>query len=219
MIIFDPDRQSFDETGFDRKQFIRSEHDTYGWKDPVGMIIYAKQDRTFVFSSTYCQPWHFRAGINLVGAPCASGLKAFQLIESMGGINVVDSIQRFNIDEGRFESSVYHDGHPSGVDFPILSGEGYFATTSAILNAYYAGFDLFKNYYGSSTTEYAVSIDAYIAGQNIISASLTTPTAHILNFTYDSDLPGGGQVHPDTGIIYYGKLYNAGDSDFPRQVH
>lgn len=39
---------------------------------------------------------------------------------------MVDSIQRFNKDTGLFETSVYHSGQPSGVDFSIISGEGYF---------------------------------------------------------------------------------------------
>lgn len=93
----------------------------------VGLIVYAKQDATFTFTSRYCPTWNLSGGINLVGTSCAASvLTAFQLLENLGGDGLVSSIQRFNRNTGEFETAGYHNGQPVGVDFSIVAGEGYF---------------------------------------------------------------------------------------------
>ena len=92
-----------------------------------GLIVYGKMDMVIPFTSIVCPALNLHAGANLVGFPCAaSGLTAFQLLEKLGGEAAVSSVQRFNPATGRFDTAAYKNGEPTGVDFSIVSGEGYF---------------------------------------------------------------------------------------------
>ena len=96
-----------------------------------GIIVYSKGDKAVSFNPTAlpqnsyveCLAVDLNAGLNVVTFPCVpAGLTSFQLIADLGGEATVSSIQRYNEGEGRFETAVYHNGQPAGVDFPVAAG-------------------------------------------------------------------------------------------------
>lgn len=99
-----------------------------------GIIIYSMVDKSVSFNPTVrphnsyveCVDVDLNAGLNVVTFPCVpAGYTAFQLLQAIGNDTVVSSIQRYNEGKGQFESAVYHDGQPAGVDFTVVAGEGY----------------------------------------------------------------------------------------------
>jgi hypothetical protein len=68
-----------------------------------------------------------KPGFNLVGfAYSEEGYSAYQLLNDLG-IENISSIQRYSTEKGAFETASFRqDGIPVGVDFSIVSGEGYF---------------------------------------------------------------------------------------------
>ncbi|MEW6215831.1 MAG: thrombospondin type 3 repeat-containing protein, partial [Nitrospirota bacterium] len=126
ILIFDPNSQIFNEVGYkETGQFYGQNLSLTSGQ--VGLIIYAKQDATFTFTSKYCSTWNLKTGTNLVGTPCApTDMTAFQLLKAIGDETVVSSIQRFNTDTGMFETAGYLNGQIVGVDFSMKAGEGYF---------------------------------------------------------------------------------------------
>lgn len=72
-------------------------------------------------------------GANLIGHPKPrADLHCFGLLTGMG-TSAVNAIQRFNTITGAFETCIWVDNgggpQPAGVDFPIISGEGYLVHT------------------------------------------------------------------------------------------
>lgn len=128
ILVSDPSGQTFNELGYNQTgQFYGQNFSLESSQSLAGFIVYAKQDASFTFTSRYCPTWSLRVGTNLVGTPCAAqGMTAFQLLEKIRNEAMISSIQRFNPDTGRFETAVYENGQPVGVDFPIVAGEGYF---------------------------------------------------------------------------------------------
>ncbi len=92
-----------------------------------GLIVYAKQDQEVSFTSVLCSGADLNQGFNLIGIACPpENYTAFQLLTALGSSNVT-SIQRYSTDNGMFETAGYdQSSNPSGVDFPIIAGEGYF---------------------------------------------------------------------------------------------
>lgn len=127
--VFNQALQVFNEAGYDGSGIF------YGENLPLpagqglpGVIIYAKQEMTFQFTSKYCQKWHLQPGTNLVGTGCVpDGLTAEKVLQNLGGNTKAVSIQRFNPDTGDFETRAFDAaGNQYGINFPILSSEGYF---------------------------------------------------------------------------------------------
>ncbi len=99
-----------------------------------GIIIYSKVDKSVSFnpavlphnSYVECVAVDLNAGLNVITFPCVpAGLTAFQLLQAIGDDTMVSSIQRYDEGDGRFETAVYHNGQPAGVDFPVMAGKGY----------------------------------------------------------------------------------------------
>ncbi len=92
-----------------------------------GLIVYAKQDKEVSFASLLCSNLDLQQGFNLIGMACPpESYTAFQLLNDLGSINV-SSIQKYATEKGMFETAGFDPGsNPSGVDFPIVAGEGYF---------------------------------------------------------------------------------------------
>ena len=66
------------------------------------------------------------SGLNVVTFPSIpEGFSAYLLIDQIDILGAVSSIQRFNRESGRFETTVYDQGAPSGINFPIQRGEAY----------------------------------------------------------------------------------------------
>ena len=128
ILVFDPNNQTFTEFGYDQTgQPYGQNFNFESGQDLWGLIIYAKKDASLPLTSLYCPTWDLNPGMNLFGTPCAApGMSAFELLKRIGDETVVSSIQRFNPDTGRFETAVYKDGQPAGVDFQIIPGEGIF---------------------------------------------------------------------------------------------
>lgn len=128
VMVFDQYGQMFDEAGYNEAgQFYGINLSLPSGKGLPGLIVYAKEDIQFIFTTKFCYKWNLRAGNNLVGTPCASAnMTAYQLLQKIGDDTVVYSIQRFNADTGKFETASYINAQPAGVNFPISAGEGYF---------------------------------------------------------------------------------------------
>ncbi len=101
--------------------------ETYALGGNEGMVVYAKEDKSVGFAMAVCTDLNLAQGFNLVGIGCPpAGYGAFQLLVDLGPENV-SSIQRYNQDKGTFETAAFEeDGSVSGVNFLIVSGEGYF---------------------------------------------------------------------------------------------
>jgi hypothetical protein len=127
-LIFNSADKNYAEAGYDGAlKFYGTNIMLPAGEGLPGLIVYAKQDSAFTFTSKYCPTWDLRAGTNLVGTPCASAnLTAFDLFNSLGGKDYVSSIQRFNTDRGKFETAGHINSQPAGMNFPIKAGEGYF---------------------------------------------------------------------------------------------
>ncbi len=93
-----------------------------------GMIVYARQEKEVNFTSMLCGSHDLTPGMNVVGFACPpDGYSAFDLLDALGADNAF-SIQRFNADTGKFETAAFdieNGNQISGVDFTIVSGEGY----------------------------------------------------------------------------------------------
>jgi hypothetical protein len=104
------------------------EGEDYELVNGEGYIVYSKAAKTvdLVFSDQ-CSVTGLKRGVNLIGTPCVSvNMTAYQLLQKIGDDTVVYSVQRFNAETGKFETAGYLTGQPSGVDFLIKAGEGYF---------------------------------------------------------------------------------------------
>ena len=69
-------------------------------------------------------------GMNLFHYPSTVPLTttAYSLLSLFGGDTFVNKIQRLNPSTGQYETAEYLIGVPSGIDFPIATGEGYLVT-------------------------------------------------------------------------------------------
>ena len=128
MLICDGVSQTFTEAGYDGGGIFYGENSVLpAGQGLPGLIIYAKQNADYSFTSKYCHSWDLRIGINFVGTGCVpEELTAFDLLQDIGDNTVAINIQRFNPNTGTFETAAYDEtGLPIGIDFPIVSGEGY----------------------------------------------------------------------------------------------
>lgn len=91
-----------------------------------GLIAYANLDKDISFATVLCVGYDLQTGFNLVGFACPPvDYTAFQLLTDIGEI-YISSIQRYNTITGNFESAGFNEnGTESGVNFPIVPGEGY----------------------------------------------------------------------------------------------
>jgi hypothetical protein len=91
-----------------------------------GLIVYAKQDKEVIYTSVLCSTLDLNQGFNLIGIGCPpENYTAFQLLTALGSSNVA-SVQRYSTETGMFETAGFDQSNPSGVDFSIVAGEGYF---------------------------------------------------------------------------------------------
>lgn len=92
-----------------------------------GIIVYANQQVDISFATIFCPEFDLKQGINVIGIACPTfSSTAYQLLNGLGSDNVV-SIQRFSAEKGTFETAGFDgNNHPSGIDFSIVPGEGYF---------------------------------------------------------------------------------------------
>ena len=92
-----------------------------------GLIVYAAGEKQVGFVTVDCSSFDLNQGFNLIGIACpAEGYTAFDLLSSFSSKNV-SSIQRYSTEKGAFETAGFGpEGRLVGVDFLIVSGEGYF---------------------------------------------------------------------------------------------
>jgi len=73
-----------------------------------------------------CPVTNLNAGINIIGIRCIPpGYTSFQMLSQIGNDTVVSSIQKYNIQTGRYETAIYVNDVPSGDAFLIQHGEAY----------------------------------------------------------------------------------------------
>ena len=91
-----------------------------------GVIVYTMKEKQMVFDTITCTQPVFKEGTNLIGISCpAEGYSAYQFLSEYGAEGV-DTVFRYSPVKGVFETaSIGLEGTPVGVDFAIVSGEGY----------------------------------------------------------------------------------------------
>ncbi len=127
MLVFDQTSQQYLEAGYnDGGEFYGTNLTLSAGQGLPGLIIYAKQDVDFEFTSRYCYPWDLKQGLNLLGTPClAGGYTSFDLLTSLGTPDEIISFQDFNPENGLFETASYLDGYPVGALFAVKPGDAY----------------------------------------------------------------------------------------------
>lgn len=131
ILVYDKASGSYRTTYYDTSA-TAGDNVAIGYGD--GIIIYSKVNKSVSFNPSVrprnsyveCVAVDLNAGLNVITFPCVpTGLSSFQLLQDIGDDTMVSSIQRYNESEGQFETAVYHNGQPAGVDFPVAAGEGY----------------------------------------------------------------------------------------------
>ncbi|MGA1794693.1 MAG: carboxypeptidase regulatory-like domain-containing protein [bacterium] len=93
-----------------------------------GYIVYANEDMTRIVRNLYTQGTqdiYLYEGMNLVGfASLPLGYTAFDLLWGLGRDYVL-AVYRYNTFWGDWDSAYWLNGSSSGVNFPIVFGEGY----------------------------------------------------------------------------------------------
>jgi hypothetical protein len=102
------------------------EGENYELVNGEGYIVYSKVAKAVdLFMGNQCSVSGLKIGLNLIGTPCISvNMTAYQLLQKIGDDTVVSSIQRYITDTGKFDTAIYLNGQPAGVDFPIKAGGG-----------------------------------------------------------------------------------------------
>jgi len=96
-------------------------------KTGEGYILQAVTDFTKNFiGPVQCGDIVLEAGINIVGLSCLPpNFSAYDLLDYLGGVGVVSSVQRFNKQNGRFETATFMGSDPVGMDFALSNTESY----------------------------------------------------------------------------------------------
>jgi len=93
-------------------------------------LVHMKVQKQLTFKGTQdCTTVELYKGFNLVGVSCPpAAYTAFSALKAMGDSTL--RIMRYNRDMAIFEEAVFDaSGIPTGVDFPIVNGEGYVIET------------------------------------------------------------------------------------------
>ncbi len=131
ILVYDKAAGSYRTTYYDASA-LAGDNAAIGHGD--GIIIYSRVNKSVSFnpavrprnSYVECVAVDLNAGLNVITFPCVpAGLTSFQILQAIGDDTMVSSIQRYNEGEGQFETTVYHNGQPAGVDFTVVAGEGY----------------------------------------------------------------------------------------------
>jgi hypothetical protein len=126
ILWLNPTTGIYEETAYDSSGGI------VGTNFPVkagdAWLVYARVSKPLNYNVVIsCPPISLTSGTNLISVPCApANLTAYQLLKGLGGASAVSAIQSLDSNTGEFQTAGYMDGVPSGADFPILSGYGYF---------------------------------------------------------------------------------------------
>jgi len=79
-----------------------------------------------VLGSSDCRPVELIAGLNATRLRCLpDDYSAHEMLEDLGGDQVVRAIQKFDRDSNRYLTASFSNGVPIGDDFPILEAESY----------------------------------------------------------------------------------------------
>lgn len=117
------------------------EGDQYDIVTGEGYLVFMNEEKIVSFAGQIsCPPYLFSPGMNLISIPCMPpGATSYDLLGQMGMDDAISSIQRYNPDNGSFETTAFYNGQPSGVEFRLINGMGYIAqvrltsTTSSML--------------------------------------------------------------------------------------
>ncbi|MFK5950989.1 MAG: thrombospondin type 3 repeat-containing protein [Methylococcales bacterium] len=82
-----------------------------------------------------CHDINLVQGINIIGLSCIPGnFSAYDLLDYMGGVSAVSSIQRFNQLNGRFETATFQGANTIGVDFTLSNTKSYLVHAKQSVN-------------------------------------------------------------------------------------
>lgn len=103
------------------------EGDDFDIDKAQGVIALVQQPGVLVLRQpVICPVTDLNAGVNITGVRCIPpGYTAFQMLSKIGDDTVVSSIQKYDIQTGRYKTAIYVNGNPSGDDFQIQQGEAY----------------------------------------------------------------------------------------------
>lgn len=107
--------------------------DNFTIKPGFGYLVRMKKSKSIGFSGLAdCQNINLKQGLNFIGVNCPPvGYSASDLLEALGGNEVIKNIQRFNRETGTYEV-VYSSGVAvQSHDFPINVGEAYVVNSLA----------------------------------------------------------------------------------------
>ncbi len=81
------------------------------------------------------------AGLNVFSYPVQTqdGFSAFDLLQAIGDDAVINSIDKYNPDNGRYERVFWQNGLPAGVNFSIKRGEAYLVHMQVNKNVTFEG--------------------------------------------------------------------------------
>ena len=129
---FNPASQRFEECGAGNNFAVKT--------GEAYMVVMKMAKEVALRAQPVCPSLNLAAGLNLIGHPSPqTNLRCFGLLNGFGA-NVVATIQRFNGVTGRFEACTWDQGRQAaGVDFPIVTGEGYLFHMAIGVNAVLPG--------------------------------------------------------------------------------
>ena len=123
--------QSFDTVN---NQFLTAEMngnslvgDDFNLSGGQGVFIISNVETTTpITGAVKCLTMDLATGMNIIGFRCVPpNYSAFKMLSDLGDAETVATLQRFNVNTGRYETATYKDGQPAGTDFNILIGEAY----------------------------------------------------------------------------------------------
>lgn len=121
--------QSFQGGNLTQVAFINNglEGDDFPLSSGEGVLAFIDSPKSIPFlDAVDCPAIDFFAGANMIGIRCIpSGYSAFQMLSDIGDENSIVAIQRLNRETSRYETAIYENGIPTGIDFSIQSGEAY----------------------------------------------------------------------------------------------
>ncbi|WHI49549.1 PQQ-binding-like beta-propeller repeat protein [Microbulbifer sp. MLAF003] len=121
---FDPELNTFSTA-----QYLSgtAQGEDFAIQSGEGYVVHLLQEVQQSFDrDIVCPGIQIQQGFNLIGFSCiAGGFSAYDLLEHLGGESSVSSVQRYNTFTGKYESATWHNGAPTGIDFPLRNTEAY----------------------------------------------------------------------------------------------
>ena len=115
---FDPISGKFQTASYDATGFFKGED--FSILSGDALIVYSKTNHMVTLEGLVnCPELVLSKGTQYKGFPCTNeNLSAFEFLKGIRVENSVASIQRFNVETGRFETAILFDNNPTGIHIP-----------------------------------------------------------------------------------------------------